>query len=119
MLFEDATANVLKESLSFFDEMMQSPIFQHTPVFVFLNKKDLFEQMIHVTPLRTCFPEYDGPVRAVEPAIDYIREKFRGILATHQPSKTAEFFVLSARNKEEARVAFDAVKNRLKAQVSK
>ena len=36
---------------------MKNPLFAKTPFFVFLNKKDLFEEMIPKTPLTVCFPE--------------------------------------------------------------
>ena len=49
----------MHEGLQLFDEVVQNPIFQNTPIFVFLNKKDLFEQMIREgKPLSRCFPDY-------------------------------------------------------------
>ena len=50
----------MHEGLALFEEVVQNPIFQQTPIFVFLNKKDLFEQMmIHEgVPLTRCFPDY-------------------------------------------------------------
>lgn len=49
----------MHEGLQLFEEVVQNPIFQHTPIFVFLNKKDLFEQMMEQgIPLSRCFPDY-------------------------------------------------------------
>ena len=50
----------LHEGLQLFEEVVQNPIFQDTPMFVFLNKKDLFEQMMREdgVPLTRCFPDY-------------------------------------------------------------
>jgi guanine nucleotide-binding protein subunit alpha len=50
----------MQESLALFAEVVKNPLFKATPIFVFLNKKDLFEEMIPKTPLKTCFPEYNG-----------------------------------------------------------
>lgn len=36
----------MHESLNLFKEVAGNPIFEKTPMFVFLNKKDLFEDMI-------------------------------------------------------------------------
>jgi hypothetical protein len=113
-MFEDADSNVLRESLNFFDELMQNPIFEHTPIFVCFNKRDLLEVMIRETPLSVCFPEYVGPDGDVEHAVDFVKHKFRDIMQRHQPGKAIEFCVLSARSKEDVRGAFDTVKSRLK-----
>jgi G-protein alpha subunit len=46
VLFEDTTVNRMHESLQLFEDIVKNPIFANTPIFVFLNKKDLFEQMV-------------------------------------------------------------------------
>lgn len=46
VLFEDTTVNRMHESLQLFEEVVKNPIFANTPIFVFLNKKDLFESMV-------------------------------------------------------------------------
>jgi len=43
VLFEDNSVNRMRESLNLFAEVVKNPIFKSTPIFVFLNKKDLFE----------------------------------------------------------------------------
>lgn len=50
----------MHEGLQLFEEVVRNPIFQDTPIFVFLNKKDLFEQMMKGdgVPLSRCFPDY-------------------------------------------------------------
>lgn len=50
----------MHEGLQLFEEVVQNPIFHNTPMFVFLNKKDLFEQMMRGdgVPLTRCFPDY-------------------------------------------------------------
>lgn len=41
VLFEDRAVNRMQESLKLFEETMSNPLFQETPVFLILNKKDL------------------------------------------------------------------------------
>jgi hypothetical protein len=48
VLFEDANVNRMHESLNLFGEVTKNPAFEKTPLFVFLNKKDLFESSIRV-----------------------------------------------------------------------
>ena len=43
------------KSLSLFEEVVKNLIFKNTPIFVFLNKKDLFEEMIPNISLKTAF----------------------------------------------------------------
>jgi len=46
VLFEDSSVNRMHESLGLFGEVVSNPVFESTPIFMFLNKKDLFEDMI-------------------------------------------------------------------------
>lgn len=50
--------NRMHESLTLFSEVAGNPIFEKTPMFVFLNKKDLFEDMIATKVMH--------PLRAIE-----------------------------------------------------
>jgi len=60
VLFEDNTTNRMKESMFLFEEMCNSSIFEKTPVILFLNKKDLFEEKITRVSLSKYFPGYKG-----------------------------------------------------------
>lgn len=56
----------MHEGLQLFEEVVRNPIFENTPIFVFLNKKDLFEQMMtEGVPLSRCFPDYRVSLGAV------------------------------------------------------
>ena len=80
VLFEDNTMNRMHESLNLFTEIVKNPIFKSTPIFVFLNKKDLFEEMIPKHPLTKCFPEFSGDPGDVQAAIRFIESKYRAIM---------------------------------------
>ena len=42
-MFEDSRVNIMKESLAVFEDIVKNPLFKSTPIYVFLNKKDIFE----------------------------------------------------------------------------
>ena len=60
VLFEDEEKNRMEEALELFQETAANKLFQDTPLFLFLNKKDLFEKMIRNTDLSVKFPDYKG-----------------------------------------------------------
>jgi len=60
VLIEDETMNRLKEALTLFESICNSPYFLKTAVILFLNKKDLFEKKLSISPLSTFFEDYEG-----------------------------------------------------------
>lgn len=42
-MFEDSRVNIMNESLAVFEDIVKNPLFKSTPIYVFLNKKDIFE----------------------------------------------------------------------------
>jgi len=104
----------MKESLALFAEVVKNPLFKNTPIFVFLNKKDLFEEMIPKYPLKNCFPEYEGPPGEVMPALDFIKSKYLQIMQENLPGKPIYIQVIAARVRMDMKVAFGEVKEQLK-----
>mmetsp|Transcript_18225 Transcript_18225/g.29691 ORF Transcript_18225/g.29691 Transcript_18225/m.29691 type:complete len:344 (+) Transcript_18225:121-1152(+) len=51
-------------------------LFKHLPIYLLLNKKDIFEKMIYKVGLDKTFPEYRGGSKSDE-AIDFIKEQFQ------------------------------------------
>lgn len=76
MLYEDESINRMAEELNLFEGIAQKEMFKHTPLFLFLNKKDLFEKMLLETDLSKCFPEYQGGAD-VSAALSFVEEEFR------------------------------------------
>jgi len=109
VLFEDTSKNRIEESLELFEKVCNNQIFMKTPIFVFLNKKDLFEKMIKQVDMVSVFKDYTGG-KNTENAIDYIKEQFR----SRAPSgKEIQFECVSARVKADIRNAFGIVKKTL------
>jgi len=105
-LEEDNQTNRLQEDLDLFGEIVNSKWFVRTPLILFLNKVDLFEQMMEdQIPLTIAFPEYKGALEKDE-CIDYIgqqcRDKIRGEKEIYQ-------YVTCATNTENIEMVWTAV----------
>eukprot|EP00474_Spongospora_subterranea_P008626 CRZ09084.1 hypothetical protein [Spongospora subterranea] len=75
VLYEHNTKNRLIESLEVFAEIVQSGYIQSCPIFLFLNKKDLFLQKIGLIDLNVCWEDYSGGKDA-RAAMKFIAHKF-------------------------------------------
>lgn len=82
-------------------------------MFLFLNKKDLFETMIEKIPLTVCFPEFTGPANDVHSAIDFVRLQYRQILEEAVPGKELYVHVVAARLRMDMKVAWGDVKDQV------
>jgi len=106
VLFEDSTKNRMHESLELFNKVTYNKIFENTPIFLFLNKKDLFEAMIKEVDMNVAFPEYKGG-KDLNNALEFIQTQFKRQLP---PKKEVNIQIVSACFKREIRVAFEEVK---------
>lgn len=75
LLEEDNFTNRMVESLKVFQEVINSPYFIVTPIILFLNKKDLFEEKVKRVDLSCCFPQYEGGLN-YDKGSSYIKKKF-------------------------------------------
>lgn len=57
-LREDKSTNRMMDTLNLFEEVCL--LFKSTPIYLFLNKRDLFEEKIKTVDLKCCFSAYDG-----------------------------------------------------------
>jgi len=106
-LVEDSTVNRMSESIKLFDEVCNSRWFNSTPIIIFLNKNDLFEQKIKKVDLKVCFPEYEGGCD-YEKALEFIKKQF---ISLDTNEKRAIFtHITTATNTENIRVVFGCVK---------
>jgi len=93
VLYEDKSQNRMAEALQVFGQITgwrdesKKPmakkniihgvdIFKNVPIYLLLNKKDLFEVMIHKVGLEKTFPDYKGSSKS-DQALEFIRQKFR------------------------------------------
>lgn len=75
-LEEDVTANRMIESLTLFEELVNSRWFSNLPVALFLNKRDIFEKKISYSPLQKTFPDFP-PGGDTQRAMEFVLSKFQ------------------------------------------
>ena len=64
--------------MKLFDSICNNKWFTDTSIILFLNKKDLFAEKIKRSPLKLCFPEYEGE-NSYSQGVSYIQSRFENI----------------------------------------
>ncbi|OIR58556.1 MAG: guanine nucleotide-binding protein (G protein) subunit alpha [Amphiamblys sp. WSBS2006] len=77
-LVEDEAVNRMEEALSLFDSICNSRWFAKTPIVLFLNKIDVFEDKILYAPIEDYFSDYDGGAD-FDSAKEYFKNKFTAL----------------------------------------
>jgi len=107
VLYEDETTNRMKESLNLFKNTVVGKggkNFQKACIVLFLNKNDLFTEVIKNYPITKCFTSYKGPLTE-EDQYNYIMQKYKSMVAPR------EIFVhrTCATNTDQIEVIFNIV----------
>ena len=109
ILFHSSDVNRMIESKSLFQVVINNPWFKCSPIVLFLNKKDIFEEKIVYSHLADYFPEYDGPRRDAIAAREFILRMFVPL------NPVSDKFIYShftcATNTENIKLVFGDVKN--------
>lgn len=114
--FEEKDQNRMQEAASLFKKTMQNKVFKKTPVYLFLNKRDIFdEELQFLEPgdrgLKQCFPDYDGDLRSYEQCTSYVSQQFEQQMPAGR--KLSNVFILSARHKKEVERDFETAMREL------
>eukprot|EP01114_Cavostelium_apophysatum_P002008 TRINITY_DN1175_c0_g1_i1.p1 TRINITY_DN1175_c0_g1~~TRINITY_DN1175_c0_g1_i1.p1 ORF type:complete len:367 (+),score=130.25 TRINITY_DN1175_c0_g1_i1:251-1351(+) len=109
VMFEDANHNRMHEQLNLFQQIANNPVFSTTPIFLFLNKKDLFENMIQEVDLSKCFPEYSGG-KDVTSALKFITNEFEKRM-DDSGKKRLHVHYIAARFKKDIKYTWEDVRN--------
>jgi len=109
VMFEDNSKNRMEEELELFAKVTHNPIFADTPIFLFLNKKDLFETMIKEKDMVNVFPDYKGGLN-LESALTYITSAFQ---KQCPPGKSVNCEIVTASYRRDIKCAFENVKTGL------
>jgi len=96
----------MHEALDLFQEICQKPEFKQTPIFLFLNKKDLFEERLRKTPLTACFPDFKGNPSNTRENIEYIAELFKARMGKRPKGVPYLWWDIAARYKKDVKYAF-------------
>jgi len=103
----------MHEAVKLFDEVCNSRWFSQTPIIIFFNKNDLFQEKIKKHDLKNCFPAYDGGFDA-EKALNFIKQQF---FTLDQNSKRELFHHLTtATHTQTIRVVFECVRGTILSQ---
>ena len=113
-LFEDQTQNRMKECFTLFQQTVNNPIFSKTPVFLLLNKKDLFETKLREDPITSCevFSDYSGTKDVME-CIAFVEQKFKNSVVLGDPSRVKCSYI-AARYKKDVKGVWDEITGFLK-----
>jgi len=111
-MFEEEKQNRMLESLSLFDQIINCRWFSETPIILFLNKMDLFEEKITKVDLKLCFPDYEGGPNK-EAALQFITSKF----ISHNKTENRKIYIYNttATNTQNIKYVFAAVKDNILA----
>eukprot|EP00475_Leptophrys_vorax_P014287 TRINITY_DN20680_c0_g1_i1.p1 TRINITY_DN20680_c0_g1~~TRINITY_DN20680_c0_g1_i1.p1 ORF type:complete len:376 (-),score=77.60 TRINITY_DN20680_c0_g1_i1:169-1296(-) len=109
VLYEDESKNRMTEALDLFRESSKT-YFKDLPVFLVLNKRDLFDKALEKTPLNQCFPDYTGSNDTKE-CVDFIASKFQAALPVGSPP--LKTYVVSAHSQSDVQEMFQDVTSSL------
>lgn len=98
------------ESLELLEQVSKESCFNDTPFFLFLNKKDLFEELIRVNDISCLFSEYSGD-KSTQDQLNFISEQFQQRMPNSKKMASVNF--IAARMKRDVRHAFEDVKQYL------
>jgi hypothetical protein len=111
LLVEDGTTNRMHEALLLFQEIVTCRYFNKTPIFIFFNKSDLFEEKIKRVDLSVCFPEYKKG-KDKKAALEFIMNKFMN-MDTSNKDRTFYTHVTNATDSKMIQRVFNATRNML------
>jgi len=106
-LMEDEKTNRMHDSLQLFEGILNSDWFRETPIILFLNKSDLFDEKVKKQDLKICFPEYTGGCER-DTALKYIEDKFQ---EKNTENRQLYVHVTCATNTENVEIVFNAVRS--------
>jgi GTPase SAR1 family protein len=110
VMFEDQHTLRMHEALKILEDITSNPLLMPIPLFIFFNKKDLFEKDIKDISLRVGFPEYTGDDGDMLGALKFIQNKFQAIVSKNSPSRAVHMQVVCSAVRMEIKAAFTDVK---------
>lgn len=78
-MFEDPDKNRLEDSLELFDKIIHQDIFMKKDIYLFLNKNDIFQEIIQKMDLHDYYDDYKGAAFSVADASSFFTDMFLSI----------------------------------------
>lgn len=77
-MFEDETMKRTQDSIQLFQNTANSPVFAQKPIFLVLNKTDVFEKKLKEFPdqFKETYPEFNGDTSNVNACIEHVKQRF-------------------------------------------
>jgi GTPase SAR1 family protein len=85
VLVEDEEKNRMEESIELFDDTCNLRWFRKTPIILFLNKRDLFQEKVQERKIADYFPTYSGD-NSYADGIEYFQKQFESKMPPNQPN---------------------------------
>jgi len=78
VMFEEEGTSRTVDSMNLFSQIANSNIFENKPIFLVLNKKDLFTTKLRESPdkFREAYPGFDGDINNVDKCIEHVQKAF-------------------------------------------
>jgi len=99
----------MQESLDLFKQVCGEQAFKDKPVFLIMNKKDLFEQQVQNSDIKKYFEDFAGKEDNMQSVLGFFREKFR----KNTNHSIADIFTISAKAKLDVKGLFEEIKKQL------
>ena len=86
--FNDDKVNRAKKSINIFKKFINSPTFSQKPIFLVLNKTDVFEKKLKDFPdkFREIYPKYDGSLNDFQSCIEHVKKWYLSELSDERLS---------------------------------
>jgi GTPase SAR1 family protein len=114
-LYEDADVNRLQEAMDLFEVICNSDWFESVSKFVFLNKADLFRDILPEIPLNTFFKQYEG-ANEFEPCVEFLKEQFN---ERNYADSELNIYVTCATDADNIKEVFGTCKDKMLADIAK
>jgi GTPase SAR1 family protein len=108
VIVEDEKTNRVVEALTLFAEIAQSPYFKETPMILFLNKRDLFQEKVKTVKIKPYFADYNGD-NSYEDGVKFFTDLF--LSKNVGKGKQTYHHVTCATDQDNVKRTFDACKD--------
>ncbi|KAJ3240635.1 guanine nucleotide-binding protein subunit alpha [Chytriomyces hyalinus] len=106
MCVEDDKTNRVIESINLFGSISSNPIFKQTPIILFMNKTDVFEEKLATRNVSEFFPDFAGR-NALKEAGNFFLAKF--LMVNKYPEKPIYMYLTCATNTAKIRSVLETV----------